>query len=94
MFKVITDKYYPVAIYFIVLGLNLYTVFVYKCAVTLYDFFPTFAIFFSSFAVVYAYTKTKKDPSKVQINVNLDSIDNTCISTKNYVLNFIIWELP
>ena len=29
-FKVITDKYDPVAIYFIVLGLNLYTVFVPK----------------------------------------------------------------
>ena len=28
MFKVITDKYDPVAIYFIVLGSNLYTVFV------------------------------------------------------------------
>ena len=28
-FKVITDKYDPVTIYFIVLGLNLYTVFVF-----------------------------------------------------------------
>jgi len=28
-FKVITDKYDPVAIYFIVLGSNLYTVFVF-----------------------------------------------------------------
>ena len=43
---------------------------------------PTFAIFFSSFAVVYAYTKTKKDLSKVQINVNFESLNNTCISTK------------
>ena len=30
MFKVITDKYDPIAIYFIVLGSNLYTVFVDK----------------------------------------------------------------
>ena len=29
MFKVITDKYDPIAIYFIVLGSNLYTVFVF-----------------------------------------------------------------
>ena len=29
MFKVITDKYDPVAIYFIVLGSNLYTIFVF-----------------------------------------------------------------
>lgn len=50
--------------------------------------------FFSSFAVVYAYTKTKKDLSQVQINVNFESLNNTCISTKNYVLNFIIWEFP